>query len=379
MKILQTPTRFTPYVGGVERQAHEISVELVRRGHDVTVLCANEPQGKKHETIEGVKVKRLPYQAKIAATNISLNFPLEIIKGDYDLIHTHLPTPWSADWSAIASVAKGKPLVLTYHNDIVGFGAAKYIADFYNKTFLGMTLRAAKRIIITQPKYAEYSPYLRKHKDKIAVIHHGVDTERFKCNPDAERETKELFFLSPLNRFHKYKGLDYLLEAIKEVRKEQPEIHLTVGGKGELLEYYREKTVSMGLKDNVTYTGYIPDAELPRYYNRCDAFILPSISKEQEGFGAVLLEAMACEKPVISTEIVGVASELQETNSGIIIRPADSKQLAEAIKRILDDPSLGKEMGKKARRLVIEKYTWKKAAEKTENLYQSLLEFSVPL
>jgi len=372
MKILQTPVRFYPFIGGVENYVYYLSKELARLKHDVTVICANEPNTKKEEDINGIKVKRLSYIGKIANTNITPKLPLEILKEDFDILHTHLPTPWSADWSAIISKIKNRPLILTYHNDIVGNGFANYIAKFYNATILKLLLRKANAIIITQSGYYDYSPSLKRYKDKIGVIPNGVDIERFKPL-NVEKEENTLFFLSVLDEFHRYKGLDYLFEALKRVKKKIPNVRLIVGGKGKLLNYYKQKVISMDLRDNVEFVGFIPDEEIVEYYNKCDVFALPSISAKQEGFGIVLLEAMACEKPVVSTEIVGVAEDIKEGNAGKIIKPKDDEGLAEAIIEILEDKNLARKMGKNGRKLVEEKYTWEKIATNVLDAYEGLL------
>jgi len=372
MKILQTPVRFYPFIGGVENYVYYLSKELARLKHDVTVICANEPNTKKEEDINGIKVKRLSYIGKIANTNITPFLPLEIMKKDFDVIHTHLPTPWSADWSAIISEIKNRPLILTYHNDIVGNGFANHVAKFYNATMLKLLLRKANAIIITQSGYYDYSPSLKRYKDKIDVIPNGVDIKRFKPL-NVEKEENTLFFLSVLDEFHKYKGLDYLLEALKRIKKKNPDVKLIVGGKGKLLKYYKQKVISMGLRDNVKFAGFIPDEKIVEYYNKCDVFALPSISAKQEGFGIVLLEAMACEKPVVSTEIVGVAEDIKERNAGKIIKPKDDEGLAKAIIEILEDKNLARKMGKNGRKFVEKKYTWANIATKVLDAYEGLL------
>ncbi len=127
MKILQTPARFYPYVGGVENYVYNLSKELIKSGHEVKVICANETKYNKEE-INKIKIKRLDYIGRIANTNITTSLPFCILNEDFDILHTHLPTPWSADWSGVVSAAKRKPLILTYHNDVVGGGIANYIA-----------------------------------------------------------------------------------------------------------------------------------------------------------------------------------------------------------------------------------------------------------
>jgi len=371
MKIVQTPVRFYPSIGGVENYVYNLSKELVKRGHKVTVICANEPNTKREETINGVDVKRLPYLGKIANTNITPTLPLELLKEDFDIIHTHLPTPWSADWSVIFAKLKKRPVILTYHNDIVAKGFASYIAKFYNLTSLNLVLRIAKKIIITQLKYFEHSPYLEKYKDKIEVVPVGVDTGRFKpLNVDEEEHT--LLFLSVLDRFHEYKGLEYLLKALKTVKDEIRDVRLIVGGDGELKTYYQEMANRLGIGDNVEFVGFIPDSKLVEYYNRCSVFVLPSYSSDQEGFGIVLLEALACGKPVVTTEIVGVSNDVHEFNAGVVVKPCDVKSLADAILGVLQDSDLKRRMRKNGRKIA-EKYSWRKVAAMVEKIYTELV------
>lgn len=369
LKILQTPARFYPYTGGVENYTYYLSRELVRSGHEVKIMCAKEPKDSKSIN-NGIKLERLDYIGKIANTNITPTLPFHILKEDFDIIHTHLPTPWSADWSAIFSLGMKKPLVLSYHNDIVGDGVARYIAKGYNLTALKFTLKIAKKIIIGHSNYLKFSPYLKKYQEKIVIIPVGVDIGRF---TPSEKETENtIFFLSLMDEFHKYKGLDYLLGAMELVKKEIPAVKLIVGGGGKLLNYYREKTASMDLEKNVDFAGYIPIESVPGYYRNCNLFVLPSISASHEGFGIVSLEAMACGKPIVTTDIVGTAEDIKKYDSGIVIKPMDTKALADAIIRILQDKKEAKRMGTNGRELIEKKYSWVNIAKKIENVYNSI-------
>lgn len=363
MKILQTPARFYPYVGGVENYVYYLSKELVKRGHEVKVVCANEPSG--NADIEGIKVKRLNYIGKIANTNITLSLPLHL--NDFDVVHTHLPTPWSADWSAVVSAIKRRPLVLTYHNDIVGTGLAGHVAKVYNTTALKFLLKRAKKIIVYHSKF---SPHLQMYKKKIEIVPAGVDIKRFQ--PSDTRVKDTIFFLSLLDEFHKYKGLEYLLEALKTVKKEIPSVKLRVGGGGKLLDYYKRKADSLGLAENVNFVGEIAYEKTPEHYRNCNVFVLPSTSAAQEGFGIVLLEALACGRPVVSTSIVGAADDVEKYNAGTIVKPKDPKALADAIVRILQDEKGAREMGKNGRELVEKRYSWERIAECMEEIYSSL-------
>jgi len=374
MKILQTPVRFYPFTGGVENYVYYLSRELVNSGNQVKVVCANEPDIESKQRVEGIEVERLPYMGKIANTNITTGLPGALSDGDYDIIHTHIPTPWSADWSAFYSNSKKKPLVVTYHNDIIGQGLASLVAHIYNSVGLNYVLKTAAKIIITQPGYLQSSSHLAKYRDKIEVIPNGVDVEKFQPKQASGNEDKStIFFLSVLDEFHKYKGLDYLLEALKIVKNKVPDVKLIVGGKGVLLDHYQEMAASLGLKDNVEFAGFIPDEEIADYYSQASVFVLPSISSLQEGFGIVALEALACQTPVVTTDIVGVAQDLKQIKGGIVIPPRDTHKLADAITQILSDAEMQKEMGQRGRKLVEEKYTWKGVASSMEKVYKEIL------
>ncbi len=345
------------------------SKELIKLGREVKVICANEQKYTKEE-INKIKIKRLDYIGKIANTNITTSLPFCILNEDFDILHTHLPTPWSADWSAVVSAVKRKPLVLTYHNDIVGEGFANHIAKVYNATALKFLLKMAKKIIVSHSNYLEFSPYLKKYKEKIHIIPVGVDIEKF-SNGETKVENI-IFFLSLLDKFHRYKGLDHLFNALTIVKKEIPTVKLKVGGDGELLEYYKKRAAYLGLQENVTFLGHVPNEKIPEHYRNCDLFVLPSISSSQEGFGIVLLEAMACGKPVVSTNIVGAAEDIRNYNTGIVVEPMDTKALADAIVRILQDKKEAKGMGVNGRKLVEDKYSWARISKSVERVYNSL-------
>ncbi|OED30839.1 glycosyltransferase family 4 protein [Methanosphaera sp. WGK6] len=372
MKIIQTPVRFYPFIGGVEQYVYYISKELVKYDNcEVKVICANEPSNIDRETYANINIQRLKYFGKIANTNITLSLPSTLYKEDYDIIHTHIPTPWSSDWSNISTRIKNKPLVVTYHNDIIGTGIANTIANIYNKTALKFLLNKANKIIITQDNYIK-SPHLKNYKDKITTIPNGVDTNLFKPKT-CPRQENQIFFLSVLDKFHKYKGLDYLLESLVNVKKSIPSIKLIVGGQGELMHYYQEKVNKLGLENNVEFKGFLTDEKVIEYYAKSELFILPSISSLQEGFGIVVLEALSCKTPVISTDIVGVSEDVVKTNSGIIIPPKDINALEEAIITILTNKELQKTMGENGRKLVQEKYEWTSIANKIYKLYEELI------
>lgn len=220
IRILQTPVRFYPYTGGVEKYVLNLSQELVNRGHSIKVVCADEPKSDLNE-IDGINVQRLNYIGKISNTNITLGLFFTLLKENFDIIHTHFPTPWSADISMIISFLKRKPLILTYHNDAVTAGKLSVLTEIYNRFFLKLLLKRSTKILITQPEYINRSKYLYKYKNKIEVIPNGIDTKIY-FQKNINKIPNQIFFLSILDKHHTYKGLDCLIKAIKIVKKKKP-------------------------------------------------------------------------------------------------------------------------------------------------------------
>ena len=278
MRILQTPARLFD-TGGVESYVRNLSNELVGMGHEVSVICADTPRD--NEVNRRISIEVLRTVGKVANTNITPALPQALLSEDFDILHTHLPTPWSADWSALASRLKKRPLVLTYHNDIVGDGAAKYVARLYNKTALKLLLKSADRIIVTRGSYM--SPLLEGCMEKVSVIALGIDVATFR--PLESQRQGDIFFLSVLDEYHRYKGLEHLLRALKILKQKMPDVRLVVGGSGSLVDYYRSLTESLGLGENVRFTGFIPTKRLQDYYNGCRLFVLPSTDPTRRDSG----------------------------------------------------------------------------------------------
>jgi len=369
LKILQTPVRFYPAIGGVEKYVLELSKSLVKDGHEVTVVCANEPPENHRTGIFGINIIRLPYIRKIANTNITTRLLPTLLRQDFDVIHTHIPTPWSADWSALVSLIKRKPLIVTYHNDLIkGGGFEALIAKAYNATFLRLLFRRASKIIITQSRYLGYSKHLRKYENKVVTIPLGITKPL--PTKDIKRKPYQLFFLSVLDRHHEYKGLDVLIKSLVEVRKQYPEVHLIVGGKGELVTKYKKLAKSLGLSRNVEFLGYVPEDELPKLYASSAAFVLPS-TNNLEGFGIVALEALTYATPVVTTDLAGSSEFIKKNDAGLIVSPSDISALTEAILTLLANPSKTAAMGARGANVVNQEFSWDKIAAQVVDIYKN--------
>ncbi len=158
------------------------------------------------------------------------------------------------------------------------------------------------------------------------------------------------------------------MRAFVGVKERIKDAELVIGGSGELIREYQSLAEQLGVSGSVNFIGFIEDKKLVRQYNACDVFVLPSIDKRQEGFGMVVLEAMACNKPVVVTDIVGVSEDVKKHKLGAVVRPGDTDGLSDAIIGVLN----GK-MRYKNREFVKKHYSWKKVGRAVSGLYDEIL------
>ena len=366
------------HIGGVERHVLEISNALIKRGHSITILTTRSPAHGRYHEIDGIKVIRVPYGIPLYSSSIPFRTFGYLNLHDYDLIHAHTPNPTIADLSCIKNQGK-IPFILTYHNDITKDGnLGKIISYAYNSTLGSFLLKNSDVIITTTKSYAEKSNNLINYKYKIKVIPNGVTLNKF--NDDMDRKKIKVAYNLPIQskvilftgQIEEYKGIKYLLQAFRKILDYEKTSYLIIVGSGALCKYLKEITSELEISDNVIFSGYVRDRDLPHYYSACDIFVLPSISKK-EGFGIVQLEAMASGKPVICTNLPGVNEVDENEVASIHVPPKDAEALANAILILLKNEKQAKEMGANGRKLVEEKYSWDKVAEKTEIVYNEVL------
>jgi glycosyltransferase involved in cell wall biosynthesis len=375
MRILEVVVRFHPYVGGVENTVLDLNRRLVERGHQVRVVCADEPAGSPSR-VAGIDVVRLPCRRfKIGNTNLCPGLPAALRRERPDVIHSHLPTALFAGAAASAAEALGVPFVLTYHNDLAGEGLKGVLAALYNRCELPRLLARADRVVTINPAA------LAGEGSKISCIPWGVDEELFQPpadgGPASAASELVLGFLSLLDRHHRYKGLEVLLRALAELHRTDVPVRLRIGGAGEEQDRYRQLAADLGVAGRTDFLGFVPAPDLPSFYGSCHAFVLPSTDARREGFGLVLLEAMACARPVITTPIAGMAGDIESWKAGLVVPPGDPAALAAAIRRLHQSRASLAAMGSNGRRLVQQRYTWTRVTDAYETLYRGAVREAV--
>ncbi len=351
-KVLQVNKLYYPHIGGVEKHVQDLS-EAIKDDVDLRVLVANTTRETVTEKINGVEVIKAASLGMVASAPVAPSLWRWLSRLDSDIYHFHFPYP-IGDLSYFLSQKKGK-LIVSYHSDIV---RQKRLLTLY-RPIMNRFLRRADLILAGSPNMIERSPILKDYKDKCRVFHYGIDVKRFEKTDEVKRKAREIRarfknkkIILFIGRLVYYKGITYLLEAMKTI-----DAVLLLAGSGGMEGELKEKVKRAGLEDKVIFLGSPKDEELPALYHASDIFVLPSIARS-EAFGIVQLEAQACGKPVISTDLpTGVPYANLDMRTGLIVPPEDSGALADAVNRLLEDEILRKKLGIAGKKRVESEFT----------------------
>ncbi len=328
MHILHIYKDYPPVLGGIEGYVRDLAEGLAARGHRVTTLVTNTSRCTSIEQpLPGLTVVRAARLAHLASTPLSLAMIAlaRIIRAD--IVHLHVPYP-PGDLAAMTTPGS-PPLVITYHSDVV---RQRTLLRLY-RPLLARTLQRAARIIATSPGYIASSPFLRAYAAKCVVAPIGVDVTRFS---PGDRRTAAVPRLLFVGRLRYYKGLHILIEALRQVEG----VELWIAGHGPERARLERQVASARLNQRVRFLGDVADDDLPALYRQADIFVLPSHLRA-EAFGIVLVEALASGLPCISTAL-GTGTDFVNVHeeTGLVVPPGDAVALAEAIRRLRDDPAL---------------------------------------
>lgn len=366
MRVLQIGKFYPPYRGGMESVLYDLCHELKDKV-DLRVLVAGRRGPTRIEVNDGVEVVRVGSLGMIFSTSICPTMVHWIRKFPADIVQIHHPNPMANISYLLAN--QGGKLVVLYQSDIVRQRATyKLYVPFMMRMF-----ERADRIIVTSTNYLESSPLLVRFKEKCVLIPLGIDVHRFEKRGGestigairSQYEGKIVLFVGRLTH---YKGVPYLLDAMKRVSG-----RLLIIGKGDLEGQLKNQVGQNGLSTKVHFLGELGEDEMVRFFHACDLLVLPSISRN-EAFGLVQLEAMACYKPVVSTDLeTGVPYVNRNGVTGFVVPPRNPRALAGAINRLLGDESLRTRMGIEGRRRVEREFTKERMAQETLKLYEEVL------
>lgn len=373
LKICMICSEFPPGGAGIAQSVYNLSIGLVKKGHQVTIITRGSVFSIKKEIIDGIIVYRAPFIMLPPPLHIKFHglFVNKLLKkiDDFDIIHLHSPL--------VPFIKSNKPKILTVHScwanesktfDRITDLYSLYINIFKNafiKTELKSMNNSNQIITISNDLINKIKRYY-KMNIKIEIIGNGVDSFNFSPTKKKNNIINILF----VGRLVYGKGVLDIIPAARYVCKKFSNCIFSIVGKGHLENRLRKEIINNKLEKNIFLLGSIPHFKLPKLINNSSIFILPSYS---EGLPLSIIEAMACEKPVIGTNIGGIRELIEDGKNGLLVPIKNSKSLADAIIKILENPKLAKQMGENGRKLVEQKYTWEKVAKDVEKVYRSVL------
>jgi glycosyltransferase involved in cell wall biosynthesis len=349
MKILQVTPYFPPHVGGVEYHVKGLADGLVKRGYNVGVASSC---GKYGEFV------RIP-----SVDLLYVPLPLKFPKFKADIYHSHVPSPIFA-----FMLRKEAPHVVTYHNDVVmpdemnGFHSPRCLGksmEWLNKKIVQPVLDEAEIIVATTKSYAETSPVLKNYLHKIRIVPNAIDVSLY--NPAATKENYVVY----AGRLVTYKGIETLLYAMKTVQATE-NLRLVLVGDGHDRGHLERMAAGLGV--NAEFTGRVAYSRFIELISKAEMLVLPTPNR-LEAFGIVLLEAMACETPVLAFDTPGVNEVALE--GGVVF--SSTHDLAEKIVELHLNEPLRNMLGRQGRKAVQDKYSWNSVLDDIESVYREVM------
>ena len=333
-----------------------------------------QAQLPKQEQIHGIDVYHPCYAVipKLFGSlhGASLYFPLKRLieklleEQKFDLINAHWIFPDGV--AAVRSARKlNLPIMVTAH----GCDINLYSTYRLRRVQICDALRKSDSVSVVSPALKQKVVALGISEQKVQIIPNGVDFEQFapidqvSCRKrlGLPLDAKIILFVGALDPV---KGLEYLLEAIAQMHTAHQDLFVAIVGDGPLRQTLVHKTQELNLTNRVTFFGAKPHDEIPLWMNACDLFCLPSL---REGWPCVIMEVLACGKPVVASRVGGIPEIVNEQN-GYLVAPQDINQLAQGIERVLQRLWAPEEI-----RATLCDFSWKASAEKYYTEYHNLL------
>lgn len=365
--VLSTPF---PPEEGIGYYVYNLSRNLSKKGHKVTVITRGSLRIE-IDLIDGIKIIRVPfipiYPFYIIIHGFLVNKLFKSIETEFDLVHIHTPL------SPI--IRTSLPIVSTIHTSLIEDARHLEIVDLRSIIYKISTKYVSYPLVSRLIKHSEVvttvsnsvAHELQKYYGfaNAIVVGNGVEERIF---TPAKNNIGENYILY-VGRLSYRKGLFDLLDCAKHICHNYS-ISFFLVGKGELEGRLRERIKDKELQDKVILLGHVNREELIQLYQNAKTFVLPS---HYEGLPTVLLEAMSCGLPVVSTSVSGCVEVVEHMYNGLLIPARSPKRMSEAISLLLEDHKLNMKLGENARKTIEERFTWEKITREIIEIYNKLI------
>ena len=384
MKICFVSFEFPPRnIGGAGTYAGLLVDGLKNRGVEVhTITRGNEID---HDQ----KIYRIPTRNTAYFRRLFFMTSVMDVLNDlhrrhkFDLVHFNEPH--------IVTSSPKSPVVCTFHSTQLhelklnlkgrSLKNVESVRDLLVKNPLGhlwdiVTGRMSDGIICPCSDLVKLLKYCFVNEKKTHVIPNGIDPDLFNirnCDTsllDKYGLEKDQFILY-IGRLYSLKGVHYLIEAFQNLKKEYKKTKLVIVGSGDFEPYLRKIA---GGTDDILFMGYVNSLITKKLlYENCFTSVVPSI---YETFPMVVLEAMACGKPIVASNVGGICSMIQHGKNGFLVKPRNVKGIELSLRKLYEAPKLRRRMGMLSRKLVEEEFTVDKMVDRTLKVYESVIDSS---
>ena len=363
---------YYPVIGGLETWTQNIAERLSSKA-EILVVTGRVLKEPSFEIKNGVRIFRA---SLFSLKNLSYSSPIYILMA--------LPFLFLKSLNVIKRQKINLLHCQGFLSGFLGFFLSKLTKTPYivtvqrieeDKGFLRkLAYKNAKICIAASSAIKEYFDEIGCKN--IEIIPNGIDLSKFQ-NLDREKSREKLgikdeFLIMTVARLEKVKGINYLIEAGKLLSSESlisnSKFLILIIGDGSERKNLENLVKKLNLEDRVKFLGQIPNEEILEYLVAADCFVLPSL---KEGFGIVILEAMAAGVPIIGTKIGGILDIIDDQKTGILVEPKNPQEIAGAIFKIYTQPQLSQNLVKSSLSKLI-KYDWQNVVEKVYQIYQQL-------
>ncbi|MEU4238176.1 glycosyltransferase family 4 protein [Actinoplanes sp. NPDC026619] len=371
--ILLAAPYYPPRTGGVENYVWNLAHQLRTRHDRRVVIATTAGAGEKTGRFDGEHgpVYRLGAPMRLSNTPVGLGWVRglrRILQAErIGLVNGHAPVPMFAD--AAARAAGDTPFVLSYHTGRMRTGSmlANAVCATYERTVLARTAARARQIICASDYVAADQPEL--FAGRSTVITPGADLGLFTAGPVPAGP--RIVFAASLEPGTAYKGLADLFRAVALLIPGLPGVHLDVLGSGSAAASYQDLAGQLGLQRHVTFHGRLEGRALAGAYARARVLALPT---HYDSFPTVIIEAMACGRPVVSTRVGGVPSLVTHGRNGLLVEAGDIPALAEALGDVLRSDRLARQLGEAGRRHAERELSWEVQGDRTVEVFDRVLD-----
>ncbi len=266
---------------------------------------------------------------------------------NYDLVHVHMASRRSTFRKGkYIEIAKkhGKKVILHIH----GAEYKKFYSECSTKEreYIKRILDLSDVVVVLSKEWKDFFDEIVKDTEKVVILYNAVVLPN-----DFEKDTNSRKILF-MGRIGQRKGIYDLIEVVEKIAKEYKDIHLYIGGDGEVQKLQRIIS-EKGMQNNISYIGWITEQSKIKYLKECSYYILPSYN---EGMPMSILEGMAYKNITISTNVGGIPQVIENMKNGIIIEPGDKNALYEKLVMLLKDKNVREKLSTNARKTIEEKF-----------------------